>query len=59
MSLNQTIKDGHSSPVTLSEKKPVLSVVEGGLSERFFAALRMTRLKDRSIQRTKLRWPES
>src|SRR5262249_42827925 len=46
--LNQTIKDWYTSLVTLSETK--------GLSERFFAALRMTTLYGHLIKCTNVIW---
>ena len=46
--LNQTTRDWHSRVVTLSETK--------GLSERFFAPLRMTRSGDPSVKCTNVLW---
>jgi hypothetical protein len=48
--LNQSTADGHSSLVTLSETK--------GLSERFFAPLRMTGPRSSNVKCTNVLWPD-
>jgi len=50
VNLNQATKDRHPKVVTLSETK--------GLSERFFAALRMTCPMDRSVKCTNVLWSD-